>query len=107
MTEQNLPSLFRQIKTFSIAYTKWLAAGKPIREPEHIAELFKICENCPTRRFMRVSKNKGRCTQCGCWIKRQGENRNKLAWPTEGCPDGHWAAQVEPVEDETPDIPSG
>lgn len=107
MTDQHLPSIWRQAKNFTVAFTKWVAAGRPIRSAEHIEDLFKICEKCPTRRFMRLSQNKGRCTKCGCWVKRAGEHRNKLAWPTEGCPEGHWAAQVDPEQEEQPDIPSG
>lgn len=107
MTDQHLPNIFQQAKNYTIAYTKWLIAGEPLRTAEHIAELFKFCEACPSRKFMRLSKNKGRCIACGCWLKRVGENRNKLAWPTEGCPDGHWAAQVEDQENEKPQIKSG
>lgn len=89
-----LSKLF-QLKNYTIAYAKWVAAGKPIREKDHIEILFQICENCPTKQFLRITTNKGQCKKCGCWLHRINQHTNKLAWPTEACPDGHWLAQVE------------
>lgn len=77
---------------FLTAYTKWVAAGKPLRDQAHIEELFKICQDCP--RFFRVGPEVGRCLECGCWLKKQGDP-NKLAWPTEGCPLKKWSANVD------------
>lgn len=87
-----LPSLIQQATNLKEAYDKWSEAGKPLRTPEQISNLFSICEQCPL--FMRISTDIGRCKSCGCWLKRKGETFNKLAWPTEGCPEGHWEAEV-------------
>jgi hypothetical protein len=91
-----LPSLIQQAKNLTVAYAKWLAAGRPVRTPDQINALYDICEQCPTKRFTRSSLDKGRCSACGCWLKRGADKFNKLAWPTEACPDGHWSNEVEP-----------
>lgn len=90
-----LPSIIQQAKNYKQAHDKWVAAGKPLRTPERIAGLFAQCEQCPLKKFMRVGKDIGRCTECGCWLKRKGEHFNKLAWPTEACPHGVWPSEIE------------
>lgn len=93
----DLPSILRQALNLKDAYLRWVEAGKPLRTPERIEELFEVCQQCPV--FMRVGADIGRCKECGCWVKRKGEKFNKLAWPTENCPRGNWSAEIveEPV----------
>lgn len=85
-------SLWDQAKNYKAARDKWVDAGKPLRSPEEIQKLFELCEQCPAKQFMRVGPDVGRCLDCGCWLKRQGNSFNKLAWPTEKCPRGYWDA---------------
>ena len=79
-----------------VAYAKWAAAGKPLRDPARVAELFSICEACPTRQFIRVDNDSGRCAVCACHLHRGMGELNKLAWPTEGCPHKAFEAEVSP-----------
>lgn len=80
---------------YALAYWKWVRAGKPLRDPEYIKHLFAICERCPSKMFDRQGPDEGQCVECTCFLKREGEKQNKLAWPTEGCELGHWDADVE------------
>lgn len=97
--EQKVPNFLTQAAHFTFSYVKWVAMGKPLRALEYIQTLFNICENCPTKKFKRLGPDRGICTECGCRLKRSGTKFNKLAWPTESCPDGHWHADViEPNE---------
>lgn len=99
--DKQLPSLITQAQNYLMSYARWVAAGKPVRSPDYIAELFAtFCEKCPSNNFIRVDKDSGRCVECGCWLKRKGIDKNKLAWPTEPCPEGHFNNDVEePPED--------
>ena len=92
---KDFPGLIVQAKNYVIAYTKWVAAGKPLRTPEKIAELFTICEQCPSVSFIPISDGIGRCAECGCWLKKTETTRNALAWPTKPCPDQHFPNEVE------------
>lgn len=90
-----LPSLITQAQNFYNSHRKWVAAGKPTRSPEEISRLYSICEDCPAKRFLRVAQDIGRCKECGCWLKRQGAEYNKLAYETEGCPLGYFDGKHE------------
>jgi hypothetical protein len=88
---------------FAKAYYRWQAAGKPLRDEEYIFDLFdNKCKGCP---FFIPDKKKpethGECDSCGCHIKRlpaDVDDLNKLAWPTEGCPEDFWEADVDEPE---------
>jgi hypothetical protein len=95
MNQPTLPNLLKQAKNFTIAYSRWVAAGKPLREPKQVEELFKICEGCPSKQFIRVDADSGRCAECGCWVRRSMDRKNKLKWPTERCPFGHFNNEVQ------------
>ena len=82
---------------FAWAYAKWVKAGKPLRSDEYIFELYLVCEACPTKKFIEKRDGVGECGECDCHILRASSSEtilNKLAYPTEGCPDGHWQADV-------------
>lgn len=100
---KSLPGLMTQVKNYVIAYTKWVVAGKPLRSAEKIAELFNICKSCPSVSFIPISDSIGRCAECACWLKETGIDRNKLAWPTSPCPEGHWQNEVEEEPDGEPE----
>lgn len=91
---------------FARAYAKWALAGKPLRDDKYIFELYdNFCTQCPTKKFIEHEPGRGECDECGCHVKRISsglDHLNKLAWPTEGCPDGHWNADIdEPEDDDT------
>jgi hypothetical protein len=87
---------------FARAYVKWATAGKPLRDDEYIFEIFdNHCGGCEL--FIPTNKEKthGECDSCGCIIKRVSASDcelNKLAWPTEGCPEGLWPADIDEPE---------
>lgn len=95
--DNRLPNIMVQGKNYAIAYSKWTLAGQPLRSDAKIAQLFdECCSKCPDDRFVKVSDTSGRCKDCGCWVKRHGTKKNKLAWPTERCPYGHFTNEVLP-----------
>lgn len=90
---------------FPIRYAQWVAAGKPRRSPEWIAELWDICEPCenydPT---MTTPGGVGGCRLCGCHISPDGEkDLNKLVWPTQKCDADKWPASIVDVPEDTLD----
>lgn len=97
-------SLFKKARNFTVSYIRWALAGKPLRSDEYIFDLYdNFCSQCPTKKFIEISKGIGECDECGCHVKRvpsEEDDFNKLAWPTEGCPDGHWPSDIEEDIDE-------
>ena len=63
---------------------RWEAAGRPLRSKERMAEIYdEICEPCD-------SFADDMCEECGCSVRREGEEMNKLAWATTECPLKKW-----------------
>jgi hypothetical protein len=85
------------------AYTKWALAGRPLRDDEYIFHLYdNHCSQCPL--FIQHTENTGECDACGCHIKRVSaveDDFNKLAWPTEACPEGYWSSDIDEPEQAT------
>ena len=83
---QNIPEPSKHdlISNFSVAVSKWIAAGFPILKENDFKERFKICSNCE---FWNSSArfNLGKCNhnKCGC-------TKFKLWMETESCPIGKW-----------------
>lgn len=94
-----MPNFIEKGVNFARAYVKWVAAGKPLRDDDYIYYLYdNFCSQCPTHKFVQQTPDHGECDECGCHIKRVStsiDTRNKLAWPTEGCPDNHWPADID------------
>lgn len=90
-----MPGLIKKALNLGMASIKWIRAGRPLRSDEYIFELYDKCKTCPE--FKEYSEGFAECKQCGCVLKRISASKdkmNKLAWPTEGCPLGHWKADV-------------
>lgn len=82
---QILPQdLISLTKRYTLERKKWVNAGKPLRSPEEIERIFRICQACPF--FFAESSASGSCNICGCQIKRRGKLMNKAAWATTECP---------------------
>lgn len=80
------PSIARRALSFVSAEARWIAAGKPERSPERVAEIYAICREC--QYFAPgASDDEGACRICGCQLKRFGGLLNKIRMATEGCPD--------------------
>ena len=75
-----IPQVLRYIKERLV----WEAANRPLRSKERMVEIYDtICEPCD-------SFDDDVCGECGCSIKREGEDMNKLAWATTECPLKKW-----------------
>ena len=72
----------RSIVRYVMERIKWELAGKPMRTPERVHELYhQVCKPCP-------NFGGDRCNVCGCYISDHLNNPsfNKLAWSTTHCP---------------------
>lgn len=80
--------LAKDIISMALRYKRerdvWVEAGKPLRSPEQIKEIFNICKGCPF--FDESEAGVGNCGICGCFIKEKGNLLNKAAWATTQCP---------------------
>ena len=85
-------TLFSLFQKYRHARSKWIAAGRPLRTDERIAEIWDTyCKNCGDREA-------DRCKLCGCFIKRHGTTLNKISWATECCDKNLWQIEVEDKE---------
>ena len=79
------PSLRAKAQNLGVGMASWLAAGRPKRSSERIAEIFdSLCRPCP--HFAASSDAQGSCKLCGCALRRQGGLLNKISMATESCP---------------------
>ncbi len=66
---------------------KWVAAGRPMRTKEQMAEIYAVCAQCP-----RFNKRGGfipgydQCDICQCNLHPSMQIMNKIAWDTTNCP---------------------
>ena len=83
----------------------WVRAGKPLRSPEEIERIFRICSGCPF--FFADSSVSGSCSICGCHIKKRGKLMNKAAWATTECPKtpSEWLPEKNPEIFAKTDLP--
>jgi hypothetical protein len=77
-----------KIIKFTIALTKFIAKGYGKFLPENqILNRFEICKQCAN--FTGSS-----CKICGCNCGNRKKFLNKLAFPTEECPEKHWLKTI-------------
>jgi orotate phosphoribosyltransferase len=70
---------------FARSVTRWMAAGRPTRTPERIAEI--LADHCDKAGDRCPQYQAGRCNACGCPINNDPTPlTNKLAMATEPCP---------------------
>lgn len=81
--------MFENIKQYIIERAKWRKSGKPLRTPERIEQLFKICSSNQCLNYISKDIDRGECNICHCNLLRQGNYFNKLAWGTTRCPLEH------------------
>jgi len=83
-------NFMQQVAGFLVNFSDWLAAGRPTRAPEWVAQIFKDhCEPCdqyePNGRT--IAGSRGKCAQCGCHVSSDPTDPlNKLIYPNLGCP---------------------
>ena len=89
------PSLVGKVRLFSRSQARWIAAGRPERSPERVAEIFALCQGCDQFRRGK-SESEGTCRLCGCRLRREGGLVNKIKMATESCPKTPpvWRAEV-------------
>jgi hypothetical protein len=74
------PGLTQKVMTATTAYTRWIQAGRPIRDAVEVARIHStICRLCP------LLKNDV-CGACGCSCTGSVSITNKIAMATEHCP---------------------
>lgn len=76
--EVGYPSKIQMAKSLGKASIDQARAGFPTRSPEKVAEIMRICKQCPS-----YVKDAERCLKCGCCSK-------KIKWATQNCPVGKW-----------------
>lgn len=69
--------LLAKATSYSVAYLRWTAAGRPHRTTEEQASTLAICQSC--EHF-----DADKCGLCGCWL------RQKIKMATENCPIQKW-----------------
>ena len=84
--------LMDKVMNYAAAVRKWVAAGRPVRTEEEIAEIYeKHCSGCTM-----FDKERQVCNSCGCPAnKNQPPLKNKLAMATEECPLGQFGPKVK------------
>lgn len=90
-----LPPIAQRIRTYRQERRRWVKAGKPVRSPERVAEIFEtLCRPC--EHFRRTRDEAGACAVCGCGIKKAGKLLNKALFATASCPlpQPKWTADV-------------
>lgn len=85
MTEKQ--SIFNLAYRYTRALSRWIKAGRPVRNEEEIKRIFEThcapCEAC--------DKQTSTCRHCGCRVNlMKAAPLNKIAMATEECPLGKW-----------------
>ena len=82
--EQQAPSIFTMIKSFTKDLTKYIKEGAPNVSPKDYALRLDICNTCE-----HLKKSSMRCGACGCLLE------HKAKWKTTTCPDKpqRWAKE--------------
>jgi len=78
--------LVRQVAKFAWATARWLWAGSPKRGPCEVQDIFYThCAPCG-----HYHPRLGECTRCECSVSPNSDERNKIVWKTETCPEELW-----------------
>lgn len=84
--DQSRLRLARLAFKWTAAVARWKLAGEPMRTPEEIEQIHRICEDCE---FYHTAKldNRSQCLLCGCSVNKHPDGlNNKIAMATEVCP---------------------
>jgi hypothetical protein len=77
----------KQIWTFSAAIVDlYHRTGGKLLPLEKVEARFDICKECP-------HFDGNGCILCGCCSGKKRTLFNKLAYPTQSCPDGRWGEE--------------
>ena len=82
-----LPNFFNRTYRYARALTRWIKAGRPIRDNAEIERIFETCCK-PCEAYDTKSSS---CCCCGCRVNRAtAAALNKIAMATEECPLDKW-----------------
>ncbi len=76
---EKYPSIIKQTRSFSAAAVRHVVAGMPKRNPDEIARIMKICQQCLS--YVHADE---RCRKCGCRMPK------KILWAEQNCPLSKW-----------------
>lgn len=78
--------LLRQAWKYLRASLRWWRAGSPTRPAAEVKRIFyEHCAPCGHR-----DPRTGECTLCECSVSPNSDERNKIVFKTESCPDEKW-----------------
>lgn len=77
---------FRIIR-FSASLIRFIASGRGFLDQDAILARFEICKIC-------ANFTGSRCSLCGCNCGNKKKFMNKLALPTEQCPELRWLSEL-------------
>jgi hypothetical protein len=80
-------TMTRKVMRYTIALSRWIKIGRPVREKMEIVNIFEnYCQQCEM-----FEKKTSSCIHCGCRVnKSQIAPLNKLAMATEHCSLEKW-----------------
>jgi len=86
----SLPSV-SELRSFVRALWRFYSSDQGFLPREKVEERLQICLACP-----HFSANAKKCRKCGCGVRGAQSIFNKLAMPTESCPDDppRWTKEV-------------
>ena len=78
-------NIFNLAYRYTRALSRWIKAGRPVREEVEIKRIFETCcEPCE-------AYDGSVCRHCGCRVNlAKAATLNKIAMATEKCPEGKW-----------------
>lgn len=81
------PDYFGQAYRYTRALSRWIKAGRPIRDKKEIKNIFENqCQECEAFDAKHFT-----CVHCGCRVNLSlTAPLNKIAMQTEACPLGKW-----------------
>ena len=80
-------NIFNLAYRYTRALSRWIKAGRPVREEEEIKRIFETyCKPCEEYEVKSSS-----CRDCGCRVNfMKAAMLNKIAMATEECPLEKW-----------------
>ena len=93
----------RRVVRLAKAWLKFKAHGSPKRAPQYVLLLFEArCEPCP-----HYDPDLKECSICECPVSPDVDERNKLLWATEECPDKRFLADEQNGSESEPHSETG
>ena len=86
------PSILNRAYHYARALSRWIKAGRPVRDEAEISRIFETC--CKPCEAYDVASSS--CLHCGCRVNiLKAAPLNKIAMATEECSLGKWEKEIE------------